>query len=213
MKYIALHRIANSDCSKTAVWFGTLRLRFKSVPCPGILWLILCWGNDISSSFEYLSFTCHKALEMHWRSWQSRRRRDRQRRGWPGSSCWCPSTSCRGTRWRSPTGWRRSPPRWSWGRSLSCTHKRDWSELGPCGRFGLSNCWWGGPWGAKLPTLVQAPSSSHITVAPRPRLVSLLKIVHSTTILSKVLASHQISPHWHFRPKSRSVLDWRSSGG
>ena len=42
MNCIALHGTASSGCSKTAVWFGTLGLMFKSVPCLWIRWPILC---------------------------------------------------------------------------------------------------------------------------------------------------------------------------
>ena len=115
--------------------------------------------------------TCQKAPATHWRSWRSMQQRGRRRQGWPGSSCWCPSASCRGKRWRSPAGLRRSPPGWSLGRQQFCTCRTHWSEGGPCGPSGCWSGWWWGPWhggrwGSQSPTLIQAHPSSHITLAP-----------------------------------------------
>ena len=124
------------------------------------------WLQKISFGVVATLATFQKSAGTRWRSWQSRRRRDRQRRGWPGSSCWCPSTSCRGTRWRSPTGWRRSPPGWSWGRRWSCKYTGEWFRAPPFlgFQFGWKSCGLvdslkgGGGWGPSL-----HPPSSNIT--------------------------------------------------
>ena len=115
----------------------------------------------------YIFSTFQISAGTHWRSWRSTQQRGRRRQGWQGSSCWCPSASCRGTHWRSPAGWRRSPPGWSWGRQQFCTCRRHWSGGGPRGPSGWSSWWWGGPSGAPSPTQVQDPPSSHITLAPK----------------------------------------------
>ena len=119
----------------------------------------------------YIFSTFQISAGTHWRSWRSTQQRGRRRQGWPGSSCWCPSASCRGKRWRSPAGLRRSPPGWSLGRQQFCTCRTHWSEGGPCGPSGCWSGWWWGPWhggrwGSQSPTLIQAHPSSHITLAP-----------------------------------------------
>ena len=80
--------------------------------------------------------TCQKSAVTHWRSWQSMQQRGRRRRDWPGSSCWCPSASCRGTRWRSPACWRRSPPGWWRSGAEPHTHRGRWTQGPP-----LEECW------------------------------------------------------------------------
>ena len=90
----------------------------------------------------YIFSTFQISAGTHWRSWRSMQQRGRRRQGWQGSSCWCLSASCRGTRWRSPAGWRRSPPGWSWGRQLSCKCKGQWS--GSPRRWSGSQSGWSG---------------------------------------------------------------------
>ena len=70
----------------------------------------------------YIFSTFQISAGTHWRSWRSTQQRGRRRQGWQGSSCWCPSASCRGTHWRSPAGWRRSPP--GWWRQGELPHRR-----------------------------------------------------------------------------------------